>query len=302
MLTGHDDLGERVKKCAATGILTAVTVISWNLPVQAQTKWLKPTQKKTKANVQQAVAVEEVTQRDNIRSPGGQIQQVAGIEPEAPVATAQSNEVMKQLELLYQKDGREMPDMKMMQMTPTGPQPSSGPSQPQQTNTANPPAASTPAGGYASGNQQLQPSFPAGNNGVQPQYQPSTMPVQQQTSSQQPSVPQQGRRPIGNFFKKVPFVNRDGKSTAVPQGYQPNVAPTPPAIQFSQTRPVEYPPTKPRTTQSTNYAPSAPVVPAPAPATSAPVQFRPTTSANPVAPTTLKTHERPLPVQSMTTS
>lgn len=156
------------------------------------------------------------------------VAQTGGPKPTAPAtAPGQKSEVMKQLELLYQQDGREMPDLN----TDIRPVPTNGAAPSGAGPAATAPAAAAPA---------LRTQQPAS---TQPTYQAPASQYQhsqqQQPQSQQPQTPihqpigqDEGKKnPVTSFFKKlVPGGNKGPKPTKAPSDFRPDVAPQPPAL------------------------------------------------------------------------
>jgi YHS domain-containing protein len=139
---------------------------------------------------------------------------------QAVAAANQKSEVMRQLELLYEQDGREMPDLN----TDIRPVPATG-----TPNSAGTPSAQPAANG---------PLVPSSN--APAQTQPNTAPnglrIQQVPAPQNPSpaptvAPAEktpGKNPVMSFFKKLIPGRKDPKATPAPADYRPDVAPIPP--------------------------------------------------------------------------
>jgi YHS domain-containing protein len=161
------------------------------------------------------------------------IQPVAQSGGPKPTAPGQKSEVMKQLELLYQQDGREMPELNTdIRPVPTNGSPAAPGAAPATAAPAQAPALRT----QQPTSTQPKPQAPAA------QYQPVPSqyqnPQYQQPQAQQPSEPihqpigqQEGKKnPVTAFFKKlVPGGNKDPKPTKAPSDFRPDVAPLPPA-------------------------------------------------------------------------
>ncbi len=134
----------------------------------------------------------------------------------APNATAgKKSEVMRQLELLYQQDGREMPDLNTdIKPVPTGP------------NAAG--AGKSPATPVAAPAATQPPAAPNGLRTQQPatvQKGPSTAPATTSATTSSKS-----KYPVIAFFQKLVPGKKDPKPTPAPTNYRPDVAPVPPAI------------------------------------------------------------------------
>lgn len=135
-------------------------------------------------------------------------------------APAKKSEVMRQLELLYEKDGREMPDLNTeIRPVPTGPA------------TASPAAASNAAGPPA--RAMTQPTS-QGNTGLRTQQatqakQPAQVQQAPVAPAPIPQEPPKSRNPVVAFFKKLLPGQKDPKPTKPAPDYRPDVAPVPPA-------------------------------------------------------------------------
>ena len=154
-----------------------------------------------------------------------------------PAATAnkksEKSEVMRQLELLYQQDGREMPDLN----TDIKPVPNSGG-----------PGGTSGTGGAASVTPPATPRTAnapaAAPNGLRTQQSPagqkqnkiaSTAPLNapSATTSKEASTASaasatKSKYPVLSFFKKLVPGYKESKSTKAPTEYRPDVAPVPP--------------------------------------------------------------------------
>ena len=169
------------------------------------------------------------------------IQPVVQTVTPAAATTGNKSEVMRQLELLYEKDGREMPelntDIRPVPTNPTGTAPN-GPAA-----TSGAPAAPAlrtqqPAAQY----QQPQQPYQAAP--AQQQYLPAQaprpsgqqyLPAQQQPPAAQPpqqaaTQPEAKKNPVASFFKKLVAGSKDPKPTKPPTDYRPDVAPVPPML------------------------------------------------------------------------
>jgi len=136
-----------------------------------------------------------------------------------PVATTpgQKSEVMRQLERLYQQDGREMPELN----TNIRPVPTTDPAAPAATAAPARPAA--PASGQTLRTQQpLQQSqtAPTAAAPVAAPSAPGAPPAQE--------TPKPTNRVVA-FFKKLLPGHKDPKPTRPPAEYRPDIAPVPPA-------------------------------------------------------------------------
>jgi len=146
------------------------------------------------------------------------IRQVAQTE----AAANKKSEVMRQLELLYQQDGREMPDLN----TDIKPVPVAGPNAPaggaapaKSPAVAQPAAPSAMPNGYRT--QQPSPSQ------MTPAVAPTPMPAGAG------AAPAKSKYPVVSFFKKLVPGGKD-KPTQAPAEYRPDVAPVPPGGIASQ--------------------------------------------------------------------
>ena len=187
------------------------------------------------------------------------IQTVSDSQPLLAAGSGQKSEVMKQLELLYEKDGKEMPELQTIQAVPIGGTPAATPANP-----------GTAAAAGQQPNGGTQPLRTQGANG--PRATPSTTTVKP-TSPESTSPP--SKNPVTSFFKKLMPGNKDKdpKPVAAGPNYQPNVAPNPPNAPTGTTRPQEYKPAQVRTAQAPKgpgYATNPTAQRPPAPATSSP--------------------------------
>lgn len=116
---------------------------------------------------------------------------------------AKKSEVMKQLELLYQQDGREMPDMNT-DIKPV-------PVDPPENGTAKP------------------ASPPPSSNGLRTQ-QPATAQSAAAPAAPAPIAPVESKpkNPVVAFFKRLVPGHKESKPTKAPAEYRPDVAPVPP--------------------------------------------------------------------------
>lgn len=167
------------------------------------------------------------------------IQPVAQTVTPAAATTGKKSEVMRQLELLYEKDGREMPELN----TDIRPVPTNTPGNASNGNAA------TPAAPAAQAVRTQQPAAAQPKPAAQyPQPQRQYQPPQQQYQTAQPynagqpyappaQAPQQAaaqpeakKNPVTSFFKKLVAGNKDPKPTKAPTDYRPDVAPVPPML------------------------------------------------------------------------
>ncbi len=157
------------------------------------------------------------------------IQPVVQTVTPAAATTGNKSEVMRQLELLYEKDGREMPelntDIRPVPTNPTGTAPNGTAA------TSGAPAAPAlrtqqPA---AQPQQQYQPAQAPRQSGQQylpnPQQPPAAQPPQQAATP-----PDAKKYPVASFFKKLVAGNKDPKPTKPSTDYRPDVAPVPPMM------------------------------------------------------------------------
>ncbi len=149
------------------------------------------------------------------------IRQVAQTE----AATNKKSEVMRQLELLYQQDGREMPDLNtdIKPVPVPGANAAAGGTAQVKGPVATQPAAAT-APAMPSGLRTQQPA-PAQ---MTPAVTPATVPA-----GAAPPAPPKSKYPVVSFFKKLVPGSKD-KLTQAPPEYRPDVAPVPPGGLASQ--------------------------------------------------------------------
>lgn len=168
-----------------------------------------------------------------------QIQTVSDSQVLAANGRGDKSEVMKQLELLYEKDGKEMPELQSMQPVPTGGTP------PEVSGVTRPGVPAQQTAPVNSGVSQPRMQMPQTKNGVGNQAMPSGTPTGVMPARPLPPVASAppSKNLVTGFFKKLIPGNKDAKTTAAPQNYQPNVAPMPPNSR-SQPRAVEYTPAK----------------------------------------------------------
>ena len=165
------------------------------------------------------------------------IQTVSDSQMLAASGKGDKSEVMKQLELLYEKDGKEMPELQSMQPVPTGGTP------PEVSGVTRPGVPAQQAAPVNSGASQPRMQMPQTKNGVGNQVMPSGTPAGVTPACPLPPVASAppSKNPVTGFFKKLIPGNKDAKTTAAPQHYQPNVAPMPPNSR-SQPKTAEYTP------------------------------------------------------------
>ena len=168
-----------------------------------------------------------------------QIQTVSDSQVLAANGRGDKSEVMKQLELLYEKDGKEMPELQSMQPVPTGGTP------PEVSGVTRPGVPAQQTAPVNSGVSQPRMQMPQTKNGVGNQAMPSGTPTGVMPARPLPPVASAppSKNLVTGFFKKLIPGNKDAKTTAAPQNYQPNVAPMPPNSR-SQPRAAEYTPAK----------------------------------------------------------
>lgn len=202
-LQGSNRLRMLLLGAVAAGAIGPQLLVAGPLPVVSNTK--KPA---VKPGMAKPAAVTPPRLLPMTEADTAVIQPVA--QTQAAPSSNKKSEVMRQLELLYQQDGREMPELNTdIRPVPTGGTP------------AAPGAANAPAPQAA----------PATANGLRT-HQPA--PVQQQaqpvpTPASATPAPK-AKNPVVSFFKKlVPGGSKDDpKPTAAPKEYRPDVAPLPP--------------------------------------------------------------------------
>ncbi len=174
-----------------------------------------------------------------------QIQTVSDSQELAANGRGEKTEVMKQLELLYEKDGREMPELQTMQPVANG---GTSPEVPGTTRPGVPAQQSAPAN---TGLPRMQ--APHTKTGTTNQLVPNGKQSGAMSPSVAPVAPP-SKNPVTGFFKKLIPGGKDTKTTAAPPTYHPSVAPLPPNAR-PQNRLPEYAPAQVRT--ETVPAPSA---------------------------------------------
>ncbi len=222
---------------AAIGVPTALGLFGTEQRVFGDGKLsLLPTSKKATIKTAAAVVAEPPRLLPVPDANFSKIQTVSDSQVLAANGRGDKSEVMKQLELLYEKDGKEMPELQSMQPVPTGGTP------PEVSGVTRPGVPAQQAAPANSGVSQPRMQLPNAKNGTVNQSMPGgiptgVMPVRPLPSP--PTPPSKGG--VSGFFKKLIPGNKDTKTTAAPHNYQPNVAPTPPNSK-SQPRQPEYTP------------------------------------------------------------
>ena len=184
------------------------------------------------------------------------IQAVSETRTDVGATSKQSSKVMQELELLYQKDGREMPDQPLMHPVPaTGSQTSPAPGlipmpvTPQQAKTTNPGVA------QPARNQMIPPNRSVSNL-TMPQAGGQSPQLKSQSSTNTPTPDGLSKRSTSKsklgFLRSFLPNHTDQKSTAVLNGYRADIAPIPPT---QQVLPPRFPgkntlPTQPTQSQS----------------------------------------------------
>ncbi len=224
------------------------------------------------------------------------------------LAANDKTEVQRQLELLYEKDGKEMPDMqlKLVPLNPPGKTPAAAPQaapatapRPTQPAAAQKPAKATP--GYTK-YQPVAPARPQTTNyptPLTPVTSQSTknyaaafdaqgpQPVQPQQQAQAQAQPQPRQNPVSGFFKKlIPGARKPLTSQApIPPDYANNSVPdVPPASLASQSNQYVAPQPRGSLPPATNNLPLAakPVL-LPAPLNAEPIPLSPVAPKAPIA-------------------
>lgn len=144
------------------------------------------------------------------------VQQVQAIAENDP---SQKSEVMRQLELLYQQDGREMPDLQVIQPVPTDGSSSTGAA-----------ATKAPAQRTQTAPSQTQTANqPYGHQAQQRLTQPT--PSSRQVTPTPPAAePAPSKNPVTAFFRKLVPGKKESAVAPTPPDYRPDVAPTPPGL------------------------------------------------------------------------
>lgn len=222
---------------AAIGVPTALGLFGTEQRVFGDGKLsLLPTSKKATIKTAAAVVAEPPRLLPDSDVNSSKIQTVSDSQVLAANGRGDKSEVMKQLELLYEKDGKEMPELQSMQPVPTGGTPL------EVSGVTRPGVPAQQAAPMNSGVAQPRMQLPNAKNGAVNQSMPSGTPTGAMSARPLPSPstpPSKGG--VSGFFKKLIPGNKDTKTTAAPRNYQPNVAPTPPNSK-SQPRQPEYTP------------------------------------------------------------
>ncbi len=237
----HANLKMWLLGAAAIGVPTALGMFGPDQSAWADGRLLFGTNaKKPTVKVSTAVATEPPRLLPVPEAKAAAIQTVSDSQSVAATGSGQKSEVMKQLELLYEKDGREMPDLQTIQPVPTGGTPAEAPA------SAQPAAAATPATAAQQRTQAIHSKSgqmnPALSSGSRAMPSPASAPLA--------SPPSPSKNPVTGFFKKLMPGNKEPKATAAPPNYQSNVAPTPPTTKAMAARPYEYQPAQIRTGQA----------------------------------------------------
>lgn len=235
---GHASLKMWLMGAAAIGVPTVLGMFGPDQAAFADDKLSFGTNaKKPTVKVSTAVATEPPRLLPVPDAKAASIQTVSDSQTVAATGSGQKSEVMKQLELLYEKDGREMPDLQTIQPVPNGGTPSEAPA------STKPAAAPTPTTATQQRTQGIHSKVglpnPALSNGSRVVPSTSNVPV---ASPQQSS-----KNPVTGFFKKLMPGNKEPRTTSTPPNYQPNVAPTPPIAKAARSH--DYQPAQIRTGQ-----------------------------------------------------
>ena len=144
----------------------------------------------------------------------------------AAAGSGKKSEVMRQLELLYQQDGREMPELNTdIKPVPTGPGANASGS-PAATSPGSPGTTAAPATApAATGGHRMQQAAPTAKTPAAPATSPAAPAAHPAAKSKYPVV---------SFFKKLVPGSKDPKPTKAPAEYRPDVAPLPPVGIASQ--------------------------------------------------------------------
>ncbi len=284
--------------CAASAGLFSQSIAAGELKPVVSSPVRKPSAKPAPAPGTQPpkllMVADETSSTANAVVPASQIE----------VAANDKTEVQRQLELLYEKDGKEIPDMqlKMVPLNPPGKTPAAAPQsaaatapRPTQPSSAQKPAKPTP--GYTK-YQPVAPARPQTTN-----YPNPVTPVTSQTTKnyssaidaqgpqtvqpQQQAQAQPRQNPVSGFFKKlIPGAKKPLTSQPpIPPDYANNSVPdVPPASQTTQSN--QYLASQPRgpLPPATNNVPLAakPVL-LPAPLNAEPIPLSPVAPKAPIA-------------------
>ena len=191
---GHASLKMWLMGAAAIGVPTVLGMFGPDQAAFADDKLSFGTNaKKPTVKVSTAVATEPPRLLPVPDAKAASIQTVSDSQTVAATGSGQKSEVMKQLELLYEKDGREMPDLQTIQPVPNGGTPSEAPA------STKPAAAPTPTTATQQRTQGIHSKVglpnPALSNGSRVVPSTSNVPV---ASPQQSS-----KNPVTGFFKKL---------------------------------------------------------------------------------------------------
>jgi len=227
---------------AATGLLCS------SIPAIAQTKAIFNNPKKKTSAPAKPVAAQTTEPPRLLSVPENTTPTATRSEPKLELAAAgDKSEVQRQLEMLYEQDGREMPDLNMnMQLNPgntqqgtaapanTAPAPAGRspqvkplPAQSRSVLGFNPIQTRTQASQYPAQPAQLPASQPGSqaprNYGAAFDAQAATPTQPQQPAPQQSPAP--SRNPVANFFKKMTGGNKTTTAQApVPPDYSNQAA------------------------------------------------------------------------------
>ncbi|MEK6260871.1 MAG: hypothetical protein AABP62_19905 [Planctomycetota bacterium] len=243
---GHASLKMWLMGAAAIAVPTALGIFGPDEAACADGKLSFGTNaKKPAAKVSPVVATEPPRLLPVHDTNSAVIQTVSDSQTVAATGSGQKSEVMKQLELLYEKDGREMPDLPPIQPTPTGGTPAAASATGGATATSSP---STSAGA-----PQLRTQMATSKSGSSNPALSSGSRATPSTTAAKPNSPvpatQPSKNPVTSFFKKLIPGNKEPKPTAAGPNYQPNVAPSPPNAPAASARTQDYQPAQIRTGQ-----------------------------------------------------
>jgi YHS domain-containing protein len=211
-LRGSDRLRVLMMGAVAAGVFGTQPLVRAAGPTSVSTNSNKPTgAAPAKPAAPRLLSVPETD--------GEMIRLVSETESLAAATPQKKSEVMKQLELLYEKDGREMPDLNTdIRPVPNNPAKPGTPGSPA-TAPAAPRTAAVPAA----------PSAPfKASGGIRTQQQAPGQIAPQATA---PAVtPPKSKYPVLSFFKKLIPGSKDPRPSEAPSEYRPDVAPVPPGI------------------------------------------------------------------------
>lgn len=231
-LQGCDRLRMLLMGAVAVGVIGPQMVQAGPFPTISKTKATTAQVKPTTASTPAASGASD-----------SEIRLVSQNDSLAASAPGKKSEVMRQLEMLYEQDGREMPEMNTdIRPVPTNQNGSTPGKTAGGTGTQ---AAGSQAPPSAANNVRTQQPTPVQKNASYSAYQPAAlgqnpaqpqMAVQGQPQSQAQSPasaasqPAKSKYPVIAFFKKLVPNHKDPKPTQAPADYRPDVAPIPPAI------------------------------------------------------------------------